>query len=373
MTNLSVKQQNRQSIFKFISDNEAASRQDIAYGLKLSLQTVITNLDYLTEAGLISNSDTMKSTGGRKAVTYCINGSAKMAIGLYLTEHHINSVCVNLNGKVIYSKKYRINLQPDSSVYLAEIGKIVDEIRIVAGLSEENILGVGIALPALLSADNEAVILGVSELFEGMTRRKISKYISYKTCLVHDSYAAIFAETWKSEQEENAFYIGLNNHISGGIVIRGQIYTGSGNKSGEIGHLSLYPDSEKVCYCGKHGCFETACAMTNLTKYTNGDLDLFFDLVAAGNSELLSVWEEYLDHLAHAISIVRLLFDSTVIVGGYVGARIGNYMNELCRRVDNYGFFDEKSVNFLKQCKYTVEDVAAGAALMYIDEFINNI
>lgn len=367
----SIKQQNRQQIFRYIQENAGVSRQDIAYALKLSLQTVISNLDYLSENHLIVTTDVMKSTGGRKANTYQVNANAKAAIGLYLTDYHINAVAVNLDGEVICARRVRRKFDLNSDEYLQELSKIVEIVKDAVGIAQENLLGVGISLPGLLSEDNETVRIGASMKFTGKTRSEITKYISCRNRLVHDSYAEIFAETWHDEKTENAFYIGLNNHIGGGAVINGQVYSGTNNKSGEIGHLPSF--GRKTCYCGKAGCFETVCAATVLSDAADGDLEQFFVNLQSGDAKAKTIWHNYLKNLARAINIIRLMYDCDVIIGGLVGTRIAEYMDQLCDLVDANAFFDDQAHDYLKQCKYTTENVGAGAALLFVDEYINSI
>ena len=62
-----------------------------------------------------------------------------------------------------------------------------------------------------------------------------------------------------------------------------------------------------------------------------------------------------------------------IILGGYVGAYIDNYMEELYQRVDQRFPFDESARDYLIPCRYKVEAAAAGAAISYIEEFFGDI
>lgn len=370
----SIKLQNRQMIFRFLQDHPQVSRQDIVHGLKLSLPTVIANLDYLMEQGLVEQSAAVKPTGGRKASAYAIRSKARVAIGLYLTENHINAVAVDLAGEVICFTRKREPFDLDREAYLKELGNVVTEVEEkIRKAGAGALLGVGISLPGILSEDNETVINGATMQFTGKTKREIAKYIPCKCRLVHDSYASVFAETWRNDLEENAFYIGLNNYIGGAAVVRGQVYPGSNNKSGEIGHVQVVSENGKLCYCGNRGCFGTVCSAKVLSDLANGDLQLFFDRLANGDEASVQAWDTYVKHLARAINTIRLLFDCTVILGGYVGAHIGPYMEQLSRQCDQSGFFGDRAAGYLKQCKYTVEDAAVGAALLFIEDFIAHL
>ena len=120
-------------------------------------------------------------------------------------------------------------------------------------------------------------------------------------------------------------------------------------------------------------CFDTVCRAGKLTDYTDGNVEAFFGALEEGDVTAKRLWDEYLGHLTTAIHNVRMLFDGRVILGGYVGAYVGKYMEEICRRVDERNPFGDRARDYLVECRYKVEASAAGAALFYIDEFLDNI
>jgi len=368
-----IKLKNRQMIYRYIRSQDSVSKQDIVVGLQLSLPTVTQNLQYLEEQGLVDTSKKIKYTGGRNATAYTYIKNAKMAIGVYTTGNHINAVAVDLSGNVVEMIRERIEFNLDDENYLKKLGEMVEQVKVNAGIADENLLGVGISVPSLVSDDGEQVIYGLTLNFTGKTRAQIAKYIPYDNRLFHDSYAAGYAEIWIDHRVRNAFYISLSNSVGGSVVIDNEIYEGNTHKGGEIGHMVVVPDGGKQCYCGQYGCFDTVCNTGNLDHYTNGNLEEFFRLLKEGDVTAQKLWDKYLDDLALAIHNVRMLFDNVVILGGYVGANIEEYMETLYKRVDKLNPFDDKASDYLIPCKYKVEATAAGAAILYINKFINTI
>lgn len=368
-----IKQKNRQMIYRYIRKNDSVSKQDIVLGLQLSLPTVTQNLQYLVMNNLIDTSQKIKNTGGRNATAYTYMKQAKMAIGVYLTTNHIGAVAVDLSGNVVKMVKERVRFNLDDDGYLKKLGQAVEQVKEDAGLLDENLLGVGIAVPGLVSEDGERVTYGLTLNFTGKTREQIAKYIPYRNRLFHDSSVAGYAEVWIDPDVHNAFYIGLNNSIGGSIIIDREIYEGNNHRGGEIGHVLAVPEGGKRCYCGRYGCLDTVCQAGNLDCYTEGDLGEFFRLLREGDATAKKLWDRYLEYLAAAINDIRMLFDSVIIIGGYVGAYIGEYMDDLYRRVDARNSYGDRAQNYLIPCKYKVEVAAAGAALFYIDDFIDHI
>ncbi len=362
-----------QIIYDYIRKEKSVSKQDIMFSLKLSLPTITQNLQCLAEMGLIDTSKKIENTGGRNATAYTYVKDAKMAMGMYITGHHINVVAVDLSGNVVEMLKINKIFNLEDERYLQELGEAVETVKVKAKISDDNLLGVGIAIPSLVSEDGEEIRTGMTLDFSNKARADIAKYIPYKNRLFHDSRAAGYAEAWLDGCLKDAFYLSLSNSVGGSVIISESIHEGNAHKAGEIGHMIVIPQGGEQCYCGKYGCFDTVCRSTNLDQYTDGNLEQFFVLLEKGDEKAKELWDEYLDYLAMGIHNARMMYDCPIIIGGYVGVYIGEYMDELCQRVDERDPFGESAKEYVVQCKYKTEATAAGAAIVYIDSFFDSI
>lgn len=367
---LDIKQQNRLRIFNLLYKSSGLSRQDIARELKLSLPTITNNLTELLSDGLIQENGFVGNTGGRNARSYSIVSDARTAIGLDITRHHITAVAVGLDGQVIDTIRIRYDFQLTDS-YLKKLGELVEQLIAQARLVRERILGVGLGVPGLVSDDCQRIFYGKILDFEGATCQYFSKYIDFNCALFNDANAAGFAEFWNQDKIRDAFYIMLSNNVGGAIIQNGAVYPGKNICAGEIGHIKL--DSHgPLCYCGQHGCVDVYCAATVLSFGYDGNLGAFFADLKAGNSTARRLWNTYLDNLAKTINTVRLLYDCTIILGGYVGAYLDSYIDELRERVAALDSFDTPIEDIIT-CRYKNESIAAGAALNFISEYIDSL
>lgn len=371
-TTSEIKTQNRQLIYHYIRAHEPVSKQDIVVGLGLSLPTVTQNIQFLEKENLIDTSKT-KKTGGRDAAAYSYKKNGRLAIGIYISGNHLSAVCVDLSGAVICKLRQHIAFDLNDDDYLRKMGDIVIEIKQQTQLRDEDLLGVGIAVPSLVSDDGEQVIHGMTHNFTGKTRTEISKYIPFPTRMFHDSYVTGFAEVWIDPCIQNAFYLSLNNSVGGSIIINNHLYGGDLNRSGEIGHMTIIPEGGKTCYCGKPGCLDTVCNTGVLDAYTNGNLAEFFRLLREQDRQAQVIWSQYLDYLALAIHNIWMIFNCSVILGGYIGSYIDDYIDDLYMRIDERNSFGDKAASYVRPCKYKNEATAAGAAIQLIDEYIKNI
>ncbi len=367
---LDLKWENRNRIFNKIRDAGSISSPALSYELQLSRPTIKQNLDELLEMGYIYESGSLGHTGGRRAKTYSVSGKSKVSIGIDLTKSHISIVLIDLCGNLIYEKRIRYMFSLDDS-YMKQLGELIEEAVKNQKVRNEEVLGVGIAVPGLITNDHQKIFYGEILGFTGVSVEQFGKYIPFPCRLYNDADAAGYAEVSQSKGLTDAFYISLSNNIGGAILINHKVYKGEGPRSGEVGHMTIIPDGRK-CYCGQKGCFETYCNATVLSDLFDGDLALFFEELEAGNKICVDTWKEYLKYLSIAVNNIRMLFDCKVILGGYVGAYLEKYINQIKDLAAKRNTF-ESNAEYLRICKVKKEALALGGALPFIHEFWESI
>lgn len=370
VNSIEVKKINRNAIYNFLYMHEPLSIQEIAYTLNMSLPTVTQNIKELFERGLVIESGLFESTGGRKAKAISYNSTARYAIGLDITRNHVGIVLIDLSAKVIKNERKQFPFV-NSKEYFEGVGDLVKNFIDESKIEKESILGVGIALPAILSDDGQTVSYAQVIDFQGGSVKSFSEYIPYTCTFSNDANAAGFAEMWGEKNEESVVYLSLNNSVGGSIIIGKNIYDGQNQRGGEFGHMTIAPGG-KTCYCGQKGCVDAYCSARILSDSTNGSIAEFFRLLRLGEKQQKEIWEEYVSHLVVALNNLRMLFDCKVILGGYAGAYMDEYIDELRKLVSRYNTF-EVDGNYLHVCKYKLETTAVGAALLHVENFIKNV
>lgn len=368
--NVEIKKINHSNIYKQFLTHEALTKQNLVANLQLCLPTVTKNIDDLISAGLIAESGSQGHTGGRRAVTYSMVKNAKVALGIDVTMNHVTIAAVNLTGNIISSVRHRIKFE-STDAYYQYVGKTLDSLIENAHFKEDQILGVGIGLPALVDQDRKSVFFSKIINLSGTTLEDFSRYIPYKICLFNDANAAAFTEIWMNHNLKNVFYLMLSNNIGGAMVINGSVYSGDFQRSGEVGHITLVPGGKR-CYCGQYGCVDAYLAATNLSDLTDGNLQLFFEQLKSGNGKIVEKWNEYLNYLASTVNTVHALLDCDIILGGYVGEYMEPYIEELREKASRLNTFTTDA-DYLKICSYKKESIAAGAALNFISAFTESI
>lgn len=369
--NSEIKHINRSKIIRLFCKNQTLSRKDLHDELGLSLPTISQNISELLEENLICKSGNVGNTGGRNAEAFSFNSTAKVSMGLDITRHHITMVLIDLLGNIIASTRIRLKYEKDSS-YLALVGDLVSRFLAKNNINSEQLLGVGLGIPALTDINNTKVVYSGIMDMDGLTADDFSQYIHYPVKIFNDANAACFAELHEPNGcEKDGFYIMLSTNVGGAVFINGQLYAGDFFRSGEVGHLVIHEDG-KPCYCGQKGCLDPYCSATILTENTNEDLKQFFTNLEYGDEAAIRLWNEYLDNLSLAIRNVHVLFDCPIIIGGYVGAYIEKYMGQLKERISRMIPFSQDA-SFIRPCRYKVEAIAAGTALYFSTKFLESL
>lgn len=350
----------RGRIINYILNHSITSKAELAKELNLSMPTVLTNVNELIEKGIIVELGEYESTGGRKAKSIGINKSYTRAMGMIITANHLEMVLVNLGYEIEKMKRVRLKFLPEMS-YCAEVADQVKQF-LNEYSSEEEMLGIGVAIPGIIDQKERIVIKSHALKIENYSLSFLEQALGMPVYFENDANAAMLAEN--PQKYQNAIYLSLNHTLGGAFCIDGQLFRGQNQKSGEFGHMILVPDGRK-CYCGKVGCADAYCAASVLTDDNRISLDAFMEQVRSGDKSANAKWETYLDHLAILISNLRMAYDMDIILGGDVGGVLTDHMIPLGQKVMAYNGFDH-DVSYLKKCSYEKEASAVGVAKHFL-------
>lgn len=365
-----LKKMNGNRIFKLIYQKGIISKPEIAYQLGISLPTVIQNVRSLQDDGLVEESGVFDSTGGRKAVALSCVKDARLAIGLDITRNHISVVLVNLEGTIIESIREKIPYK-NNLEYAKKLGAIVNRFVEESKADTGKILGMGVSVPGVLSNDQQILIDSHVLQVQNVICANLVKFCPFPSVFCNDANAAGTAEIWNKESIESCVYLSLSDSVGGAIILNNKLFRGDNQRGGEFGHITIERGGRR-CYCGKKGCLDAYCAASVLSDLTGGSLPDFFQLLREHNPKIMAAWDNYLDYLATAVNNLRMSFDCSVILGGYVGAYMEDYAVDLRKRAAGLNTFEEDG-SYIKVCSYRTEAAAVGAALMHITPFISQI
>lgn len=365
-----IKQNNRSLIYHFIYRNKNVSQQDISYELHLSRPTVTTNLADMESDGLVCKNGIIDTEfAGRKAAAYSIVPDYRISIGVEILKKEVKMIAINLYGEKIRHMAYEIDFECNEE-YFKTVCKQILGFKSSLGADDGQILGTGFAMQGLVSPDRQTMLYGKILSCTGLSITEFSRYLPYPCSFIHDADSAAISELWASPGLKDAFYLSLGRHLGAAIISKGMILTGKHGHNSTIEHIQMQPGG-RLCYCGRRGCMETLLSLKPLLE-EHGTIENFFQKVRMKEPYCLEQWNTFLTDLARAINMLHLVYDTDFILGGYIS-------QYLCD--EDLGFIHEKiqqmtpfteEQDFLRISKMPEHNISIGAALPYIQAFLNN-
>lgn len=370
LSNIEIKRQNKRNILRYLLIQEKVTKPEIAEELQLSIPTVSQIVNELFEAGMVFEEGRQQSKGGRRAAEHCLNAGYCYAAGIDITKRHVELAVVDLKGEIIATKRIRENFEI-SDTYYKKIQKAYKNFLQEHGIEMRKVTGLGVALPGIISMDQKSLQQShILELNEPMFFRGLEE-LPYPVHFFNDASAACIAEQYANRVPEDYIFLSLSDSVGGAIVQNKHMVSGYHGRTGEFGHACIVPGGKK-CYCGKRGHYDPYGSALCLSGLTDGSLKDFFRQVEAGNPQMETALEEYLDYLALMVYNLRVSTDLPVVIGGYVGSYLSPYLERLKAKVEEYSIFENTSdYIYTSSCKEAAS--AVGSARYFIEEFVEAI
>jgi predicted NBD/HSP70 family sugar kinase len=363
----------RNTVYRYLYNADAPrAKQEIAKALSLSLPTVYQNLKELMEAGLVCYGGVQRSTGGRRAMGYTIDAGARYAIGISITGERMRILAADLRLRAIAYKKTRPMTRDQArqigDVVHRELEKFLDE----NNLDRTRLLGVGVALPAVIDPERDAIVLGpMLKQLGDISIPDIKEKIGYPCFAENDGTCGGHAEWFMQGEKESIAYLSMEDGVGGAVLLEGAPYVGTNRRSGEFGHICVEPGG-KLCKCGKKGCLEAYVSAQSLSTDLGMTLETFFARLKRGDEACCRQWEEFMRHLAIGINSIRMTLDCDVVLGGFLSQYLAPWLPDLKERVAALNPFgnDAEYIRMGKDPRYAV---VRGAALHYIQDFLDQL
>lgn len=369
-TNMEIKKNNRNNIYRYIRKLDVTSNPEISYNLKISLPTVTQNTKELIEKGLIREIGKLESTGGKRAVGLSAVSDFRMAVGLDITKNHVSFVLADLKGILLARERMFLPFE-QNEFYYQKVNDLLERFIEKNKVDREKVIGIGISIPGIVNFEKKEVSYSHVLKIESITFKYISSFFSYPCYFLNDANAGAYAEGINQESLDRFFYLSLSSTVGGGIYSGSELVQGKEYRCGEVGHMTIVLNGAP-CYCGKNGCLDVYCSALRLSEMADGSLEQFFQRLECGEKEFADAWDTYTSYLAVALDNIRMVLDCDIVIGGYVGGYIEKHMQDVYRKVGERNIF-EKRGSFVRPCVFKFEAAALGAALSVTETFIAQI
>lgn len=309
----------------------------------------------------------------------------RLYVGVDLGGTNMQIGVVNSANAIIGESRRKTNADAGLEKVLDRIAGGIENACEEAGVGVKDLAGVGIGAPSPIDPERGLVARAVNLGWTDVHLADIlSRRLGVPVTVDNDVNVALYGE-WRlgaGQGTSDLMGIWIGTGVGGGLILRGQIYSGRFFTGGEIGHIRLFPGAPRGSSSVEDFCSRTAVAArlakriasgepSMLEELTGGKLDsikskLIARAYAEGDALTREVVHEAADLLAVPIAnAVTLLGLPRVILGGGLTEAVGEaWVKRVRDAVRREVFFEAcRAVEIVPS---TLEDNAGllGAALL---------
>lgn len=260
-------------------------------------------------------------------------------VGIDLGGTNIVAGVVNDRHEIVAFAKCKTACPRPSEEIVADMARMTREAVKKAGISMDEVKGVGVGSPGVCNKDTGVVERAANLGFENLPLcAMLSEMLGKKVYIENDANAAALGEfiAGAAKDVNSCVCITLGTGVGGGVIIDGKVFAGSNFAGTELGHTVIEVDGE-LCSCGRRGCWEAYASATGLIRQTRrameehrdskmwdiaGSLDKVdgrtsFEAMRAGDAAGKAVVDRYIYYIAVGlINMINIFQPEILCVGG---------------------------------------------------------
>lgn len=283
----------------------------------------------------------------------------------------------NEEGEVVEKWEIKTRVENQGVQILPDIADTLKNKMKERSISKEDVMGVGLGVPGPVKENG--VIIKTANLGWGIfnVTEQLSTLTGLKVKTANDANIAALGEMWKGGGEgyKNVVLVTLGTGVGGGIIINGQILTGTNGAGGEIGHMHVNEDETEICGCGNIGCLEQVSSATGIVRTGNKILKeskkesvlrkqekisakSIFDAVKYGDEVAIEIAEIFGKNLGLALATVSCVTDPEVFVIGGGVSKAGDILFEFIIK-----YFKKYTLTACKNTKFALAKLGNDAGI----------
>lgn len=384
-----VSRSNRSRVLRELYFRGPSSRPRLTRDTDLSAATVATIVGELYAEGIVLEAGLDEPEVGRPSAILKVNPAYGSFIGVDFGNTQLRVELFDLT--LAKSAAVVVQLSPDQNeaAPLVEIiVKAVRQVQETAGVSDEDVLGIGIGVPGIVERSNEVTVHIASWKWQqAPLLAMLTEHLTIPIFMDNGANAMAQAEMWfgAGRGYHNLAVLLLGTGVGAGLFADGSPYRGTTNGAGEWGHTTIERGG-RICRCGRRGCLEAyvgASAIIDRLRETAADSPLLepsptetivalHEAARNGDETATSVLTETAELLGEGIAnLINLFNPELVVLGGWVGVRLGGDMLPTIKRVvENEALPAPGRTARIALGQLQDDAVAMGAATLALEVFL---
>ena len=236
---------------------------------------------------------------------------------------------------------------------------VVEELLASSGLKKSQINAISAGAPGVIDSGAGIILFTPNLPFRNYDiRTPLEDKFGVPFYIGNDVNVGVLGEyrygAAKGYQNVVGFFVGTG--MGGGLILNGSLFTGTGFKAAEYGHMILDPEGP-LCGCGQRGCLEAFSSKQGISSYirqqvSRGRESEMAEQVKDGvfRSKFLKkalanhdkVTEEAIDRACHYLAVatgnlINTISPDVVVFGGGVVEATGNlFRDKVLEEIDRY-------------------------------------
>ena len=400
---LTEKEKRNIDILEILRRRGPISRPDISKEMGVNVVTISNYVDDFIKNNMVYEKELDVSEGGRRPVLLDLNPQAGYVIGVGLNLMNMVGLLADLKGNIITKTQI---VRPRASVKdITEcLLEIIREILRRSKDYSSHIKGIGVGIAGLVNkkdgsihwpqkVDHHYTYASVDLPLKAL----IEKEFDLPALIENDATAACFGEHWLDLERGFKNVIYMFSGVGCGIMLNGEVYTGSQGYAGEVSIYNYKEDDTFNCALGK-SCFikrweadlgivedvkkalskdpDRAAAFFKLTSSNIENVDLKSVFIAARNNDPIAV--EVLDFAAKRLGIkiaylVNLLNPQVVVIGGGFEETGERFLSKVSSTVKDWAFREATEDLKIVYSQLKENAVALGAASLVVQKVFSQL
>lgn len=300
----------------------------------------------------------------------------KVCFGIDVGGTTVKMGLFSLDGQVLDKWEIVTRTENNGENILQDIANSMELKLKEKAIDKSQVAGAGIGVPGPVKADGS--ILKAANLGWGIfnVATTLEKLSGFNVKAGNDANVAALGEMWQGGGRgcSNVVMVTLGTGVGGGIIINGEVVTGTNGAGGEIGHIHVENNETQSCGCGKKGCLEQMASATGIVRLANKALqatDMFstlrtgevsaktiFDAVKNGDKLAIEVAEKFGEYLGTALSNVAVVTDPEVFVIGGGVSKAGDILLDYIKK-----HYDAHAFSACKEAKFSLAELGNDAGI----------
>jgi len=380
----SVRRQNLRLVLREVVENGPRSRAGIAEAVGLTKSTVSSLVGELMARGLLSEQGREPGGSvGRPGRLVALSDTTVVALGLEINVDYLAASVLDLNGRVRFERFLRHENRG------APVGQVLDALAALGRTALETVeseglvsVGATVAAPGLVDVESGRLLaapnLGWSPtplretVMDGLGRPHL--YVTAD----NEANLAALGELWEGRGRRWRDFVHISGEIGvgGAIVVDGELLRSGTGMGGELGHLIVDPDGPP-CPCGSRGCLERIVGLEALLNAAgveteevgtsiglpDGGVRLLMERAAGGDRRTLDALADAGRVLGVACATaVNLIAPNTVVLGGIYAPLFPWLIRPLREELDRTAFLTRYAQVSVVQSELGAAAAVRGAA-----------